>query len=186
MKRIPLHRFHRFFMKIKLRNLISSIKSVSMWYFYSKTVYTCRQWEREKKKKEKCFVTGKILLSPLVTRKIRIDAERLASIVIQLSISRDAQFRGGLFYWGDWLPLRSSIALLLFFYYFSSSSSSSSFDIDREFRKTDRGDVFGLSMEHALHVTFHADIFGWWWRMDGERERERVPSLGILDRCSRK
>lgn len=132
------------------------------------------------KRKEKCFVTGKDYYIPLVTRKIRIDAERLASIVIQLSFLATRNFGAGfrLFYWGDWLPLEAW-SLLFSLYYFSSSSffSLTSSPI-ASFEKIDRGDVFGLSMEHALHVTFRADIFGWWWRM--EKERERVASLGIL------
>ena len=66
-----------------------------------------------------------------VTRKIRIDTERSASIqyVIQCNsiiISLDAQFRL-ILYWGDWLPLEDwsfllSLSLSLFF--FSSSSLS--------------------------------------------------------------
>lgn len=92
-----MHKFHRFFVKIKF-NFFDKI-CIDVMHLFENGIHVPSMREREKK--EKCFVTGKILLSPLVTRKIRIDAERLASIVIQLSISRDAQFRGGLFYWGD-------------------------------------------------------------------------------------
>lgn len=54
--------------------------------------------KKDEKERKMYFVTGKDI--PLVTRKIRIDAKRLASIVIQLSFLA-TQFRAGLFYWGD-------------------------------------------------------------------------------------
>lgn len=132
--------------------------------------------KKDEKERKMYFVTGKDI--PLVTRKIRIDAKRLASIVIQLSFLA-TQFRAGLFYWGDWLPLEAWFSSVIF----PPPPPPSLWHRHRSWVSKKSIEAMCLVCRCRWNTRFtsrsvpifSADDGGW-----RERERERVHSLGML------